>query len=181
MKKKTLLLLTVIMLGLFCLTSCQSKEERTISKLQQLSEQIEEDGANYDVEDWNGIMKKMESISEDIEDCDLTSQQMREVGRLQAKFYKAIMKNGSSLFSGALSSFGSYAKGFKEGILGGDFDENDLKEQFSELENAFKEAMESFEEGINDFGEELDNFSDELDEIDGVEEDFPEESNDLDD
>ena len=98
MKKKALLTLTAVMLGLFCLTSCQSQEERTISKLEQLSERIEENGDKYDVEDWNGIMKEMESISDDIEDCDLTSQQMKEVGRLQAKFYKAVMKNGKKSY-----------------------------------------------------------------------------------
>ena len=173
MKKKALLTLTVIMLGLFCLTSCQSKEERTISKLQQLSEQIEEDGANYDVEDWNGIMKKMESISEDIEDCDLTSQQMREVGRLQAKFYKAIMKNGKNVFSSGLSkvfsNFGAYAKGLKEGLQIDSLDENSLEEQFGELEDAFKDAMESFEDELQGFDEgmskDLDNLSDELDKL----------------
>jgi len=76
MKKNALLTLTAVMLGLFCLTSCQSREERTISKLEQLSERIEENGDNYDVEDWNGIMNEMESITDDIKDFDLTSQQM---------------------------------------------------------------------------------------------------------
>ncbi|MBR5051685.1 MAG: hypothetical protein IKW91_00495 [Bacteroidaceae bacterium] len=181
MKKKALLTLTVLMLGLFCLTSCQSKEERAINKLEQLSERIEKNGDKYDMEEWSGIMKELEAINDDIDDCKFTSEQLEEVGRLQAKFYKVIMKNGSSLFSGALSSFGSYAKGFKEGLMDGDFDENDLKEQFGDLENAFKEAMESFEDGIKEFDEELDNVSDELDELDEVEEDFPEELDDLDD
>lgn len=165
MKKKALLTLTVLMLGLFCLTSCQSKEERAINKLEQLSERIEKNGEEYDVEEWSGIMKELEAINDDIDDCKFTSEQMEEVGRLQAKFYKVIMKNGSKLFSGALSSFGSYAKGFKEGLLDGDFDENDLKEQFGDLENAFKEAMESFEDGIKEFDEELDNVSDDLDDL----------------
>ena len=181
MKKKALFILALVMIGLFNLTSCQSREERTISKLEQLSERIEKNGDKYDMEEWNGIMKELEAINDDIEDCDFTSKQMEEVGRLQAKFYKTIMKNGSKLFSGALSSFGSYAKGFKEGLLDGDFDENDLKEQFGDLENAFKEAMESFEDGLNDLGESLDDVSDELDELDEVVEDFPEESDDLDD
>ena len=173
MKKKALFIFAVVMLGLFCLTSCQSKEERTISKLQQLSEQIEEDGENYDVEDWNGIMKDMESISEDIEDCDLTSQQMREVGRLQAKFYKAIMKNGKKVFSSGLSkvfsNFGAYAKGLKEGLQIDSLDENGLEEQFGELEDAFKDAMESFENELKNFDDgmskDLDNLSDELDKL----------------
>ena len=174
MKKKVLLTLTVVMLGLFCLTSCQSKEERTINKLEQLSERIEKNGEDYDVEEWNGIMKELESIHEDIGECDLTSQQMKEVGRIEAKLYKTIMKNGSKLFSGALSSFGSYAKGFKEGLMDEDFDENGLEEQFDELEDAFKDAMESFEDGLKDFDEQMNTVSDELNDLD-------EEMDDLDD
>ena len=160
MRKKALFILALVMLGLFNLTSCQSREERTISKLEQLSERIEKNGDKYDMEEWNGIMKEMEAISDDIEDCDFTSKQMEEVGRLQAKFYKAIMKNGSKVFSGALSSFGSYAKGLKEGVLDDDFDANDLKEQFGELENAFKDAIDSFEDELNDLDEDLDDLDD---------------------
>lgn len=165
MKKKALFILTVVMLGLFCLTSCQSKEERAINKLEQLSERIEKNGEEYDVEEWNGIMKELESIHEDIGECNLTSQQMKELGRIEAKLYKNIMKNGSKLFSGALSSFGSYAKGFKEGLMDGDFDENGLEEQFDEFENAFKDAMESFEDGLKDFDEEMNSISDELNDL----------------
>ena len=181
MKKKALFILTVVMFGLFNLTSCQSREEKTIERLENLSERVEENGDKYDVEEWNGIMKELEDICDDIDDCKFTSKQMEEVGRLQAKFYKTIMKNGPKVFSGVLSSFGSYAKGLKEGLLDDDFDENDLKEQFDELGNAFKEAMESFEDGMKDVDEQLDNISDELDELDEVVEDFPEESDDLDD
>ena len=181
MKKRALFILALVMLGLFNLTSCQSREERTISKLEQLSERIEKNGDKYDMEEWNGIMKEMEAISDDIEDCDFTSKQMEEVGRLQAKFYKIIMKNGPKIFSGALSTFGSYAKGLKEGLLDEDFDEDDLKEQFGELENAFKEAMESFEDGMKDIDEQLDNIGEELDDLDKVVEDIPEELDDLDD
>ena len=173
MKKNALLTLTAVMLGLFCLTSCQSREERTISKLEQLSERIEENGDNYDVEDWNGIMNEMESITDDIKDCDLTSQQMQEVGRLQAKFYKAIMKNGKKVFSSGLSkvftNFGAYAKGLKEGWEIDSLDENGLEEQFDELEDAFKDAMESFENELKNFDDgmskDLDNLSDELDKL----------------
>ena len=166
MKKKALLVMTLVMLGLFNLTSCQSREERTIDRLESLSERIEKNGEDYDVEEWNGIMKELEAISEDIDDFYVTCKQMEEVGRLQAKFYKTIMKNGPKFFSGALSTFGSYAKGLKEGLFDGDFDENGLKEQFDELENAFKDAMESFEDGMNDLDEGLDNISDELNDLD---------------
>ena len=173
MKKKALLTLTAVMLGLFCLTSCQSQEERTISKLEQLSERIEENGDKYDVEDWNGIMKEMESISDDIEDCDLTNQQMKEVGRLQAKFYKAVMKNGKKIFSSGLSkvfaNFGAYAQGLKEGLQIDSLDENGLQEQFGELEDAFKDAMESFESELQNFDDgmskDLDSLSDDLDKL----------------
>ena len=180
MKKKALLIMTVVMLGLFNLTSCQSREERTIDRLESLSERIEKNGDKYDVEEWNGIMKELEAIGDDIDDCDFTSKQMEEVGRLQAKFYKTILKNGPKVFSGALSTFGSYAKGLKEGLLDGDFDENGLKEQFDELENAFKDAMESFEDGLKDFDEEINNISDELNDLDEDLDVFDEELDDLD-
>ena len=173
MKKRALFIMTAVMLGLFNLTSCQSREERTIDRLESLSERVEENGDKYDVEEWNGIMKELEDICDDIEDCDFTSKQKQEVGRLQAKFYKSILKNGPKVFSGALSSFGSYANGLQEGLLD-DFDENGLKEQFDELGDAFKDAMESFEDGMKDIDEQLDNISDELNDLD-------EELNDLDD
>ena len=173
MKKKALLTLTVLMLGLFCLTSCQSKEERAINKLEQLSERIEKNGDKYDMEEWSGIMKELEAINDDIDDCKFTSEQLEEVGRLQAKFYKAIVKNGKKIFSSGLSkvftNFGAYAQGLKEGLQIDSLDENGLEEQFGELEDAFKDAMESFENELNGFDEgmskDLDNLSDELDKL----------------
>lgn len=185
MKKNVLLIMAVAMLGLFNLTSCQSREEKTINRLESLSERIEKNGDKYDVEEWNGVMKELEAISDDIDDCDFTSKQMEEVGRLHAKFYKTVMKNAPKLFSGALSTFGSYAKGLKEGLLDGDFDENGLKEQFGEMGKAFKDAMESFEDGIKEFDEEMDNISDELndlgEDLDDLDEDLDDLDEDLDD
>ena len=166
MKKSALLILTVVMPGLLCLSSCKSREEKTIDRLENLSERVEENGDKFNVEEWNGIMKELEDISDDLDDCNFTSNQRKEVGRLQTRFYKSVLKNSPKIFSGALSTIGS---GLKEGLLDDDFDENGLKEQFDELEDAFKDAMESFEDELNGFDEgmskDLDNLSDELDKL----------------
>ena len=165
MKKSALFILTAVMLGLLNLTSCQSREEKTIERLESLSERVEENGNKFDVEEWNGIMKELEDISDDIDDCNFTSNQKEEVGRLQARFYKSILKNSPKIISDVLSSYGSYAKGLKEGLVDDDFDENGLKEQFDELEDAFKDAMKSFEDGMRDIDDEMDNISDELNDL----------------
>ena len=93
MKKSALLILTVVMPGLLSLASCKSREEKTIDRLENLSERVEENGDKFDVEEWNGIMKELEDISDDIDDCNFTSNQRKEVGRLQTRFYKSVLKN----------------------------------------------------------------------------------------
>ena len=162
MKKSALLILTVVMPGLLSLSSCKSREEKTIDRLENLSERVEENGDKFDVEEWNGIMKELEDISDDIDDCNFTSNQRKEVGRLQTRFYKSVLKNSPKIFSGALSTIGS---GLKEGLMDDDFDENGLKEQFDEMEDAFKDALESFEDGMTDINDEMDKISDELNDL----------------
>mgnify|MGYP001772160390 CR=1 FL=1 len=65
MKKITLLILSCILFSAF--TSCQSKEESVISKLQAISEQIEEKGKDFG-KSVKSILKKGKGIVDGIKE-----------------------------------------------------------------------------------------------------------------
>ena len=145
--KSIISVLTVIA---FCiLTSCQSREEKAINKLNHLSEQIEADGKNFDAKDWEDAIEDFEKIHEDMQDCKFTSEQLQEVGRTEGRLYAIIAKESAKVlgngFSNAIQQFSSFAKGFKEGAEE-NFDEDAIEDALDKISNAFKSIEDEWDE-----------------------------------
>lgn len=145
--KSIISVLTVIA---FCvLTSCQSREEKVINRLNNLSEQIEEDGKNFDAKGWEDAIKKLDKIHEDMQDCKFTTEQLQEVGRTEGRLYAIIAKESAKVlgqgFSDAIQQFGSFAKGFKEGAEE-NFDEDAIEDALDKISNAFKSVEDEWDE-----------------------------------
>ena len=55
---KSKLILSALFISLLALSSCQSREEKVISKLDSLSERIEKDGRIFDADDWEEAIEE---------------------------------------------------------------------------------------------------------------------------
>lgn len=128
---KSLHRILLIITCTLCITSCYYSSD-PISRLSSLCESIETDGNNFSQEDWEGVLAEFESIQEELANGEYTKEELKEIGRLEARFY---VKAGSKLG-------GKYLRGIKSEIEG-------ITE---ELENTdFEQIMK--EEGLDDLFE----------------------------
>ena len=138
----TIAVLTAIVLSF---SSCKSKEEKVISKIERLSERIDKNGHKFTAEDWIEAFEDLEDIHEEMEDCEFTLEELKEIGRADGRLTAIITKEGvktlSKNVSFFLKDFSSYFKGFQEGAY-----ENFNKEDLDEIENEIKNTLQDIED-----------------------------------
>lgn len=146
---KVKFIITALVTSALCLTSCKSREEKVINKLDNLSERIERNGSKFDAEDWEEAIEDFADIHEEMQDCEFTKEQLRELGKKEGKVSAIIAKEGSKAlgreFKNFLGNFGAFAKGFKEGA-----EENVSEEDFNEVGNDISNALQEFENQLKD-------------------------------
>ena len=146
---KVKFIITALVTSALCLTSCKSREEKVINKLDNLSERIERNGSKFDAEDWEEAIEDFADIHEEMQDCEFTKEQLRELRKKEGKVSAIIAKEGSKAlgreFKNFLGNFGAFAKGFKEGA-----EENVSEEDFNEVGNDISNALQEFENQLKD-------------------------------
>ena len=146
---KVKFIITALVTSALSLTSCKSREEKVIHKLDNLSERIERNGSKFDAEDWEEAIEDFADIHEEMQDCEFTKEQLRELGKKEGKVSAIIAKEGSKAlgreFKNFLGNFGAFAKGFKEGA-----EENVSEEDFNEVGNDISNALQEFENQLKD-------------------------------
>ena len=95
MSKKRIQTIAVSMVMLLSFTACESKEEKVIGRLNSLSERVEKGASNFDAEDWAEVFKNLEDIHADMETCEFTQDELREVGRADGRLMTVIAKEGA--------------------------------------------------------------------------------------
>lgn len=145
MNNKLILGIVVFTVILLSITSCQSKEEKIISRLNNLSERVDKYARNFDAEDWDDVLEELEEIHEDMEDCEFTREEQKEVGRAYGRLTAVMAKEGTKAFgrdvSSFLKNFSSFAKGFQE-----NFNEEDFSDVVTDVGGQLKDALQDIAE-----------------------------------
>lgn len=108
MKKNVKMLLAAGML-VMTLVACQSNEEKTISRLQAMSEQIEKKGDTMSDEDWDKLVADFNKLNDEAGQYNFTDEQKQEVAKLEGKIVKGCAKH-------SIQGVGKTLKGFFEGL-----------------------------------------------------------------
>ena len=118
MKEHFLFIFSILFL--MTLSSCQTKEERVIQKMESLSARIEKDGENFEKEDWDVALQEYQQLQKDAADCDFSSEQLRELGRVEYKLTAIMTREGAKSFGrgvgDALQNGNQVLKGVIDGI-----------------------------------------------------------------
>ena len=96
MKPQFLFILSFLFL--MTMSSCQSKEERVISKMESLAERIEKNAETYDAEDWEAVLQEYQQLQTEASDCDFSSEQLRELGHVEGKLAATITRESAKSF-----------------------------------------------------------------------------------
>lgn len=118
MKAKGLLMLAVLicMVGL---TSCQSKEERVISKMEGLAERIDRDGESFEKEDWEAILKEYQQLQTEAMDCEFSSEQLKELCRVEGKLTAVMTRESAKSFGRSIGDLLQNGKQVLQGVFDG--------------------------------------------------------------
>ena len=145
--------LAAVLLFVVCaatLTSCKSKEERVIRDIKNLAERIDENGKNFDAEDWEEALEDLAEIHEDMEDCEFTPEQLHKLGKIDGRLTVIIVREGTRAVGKGVTDFvrgaGNFFKGFEEGT----------KESYEENKDEFEEIGNEIESNMKDVMKELD-------------------------
>lgn len=119
---RRILYIMILAVGAFVLSACQSKEEKVIDMYQSLIERIETQGADWDTEDWQEAINEMEEIEKYSENCNFSSQQRREVLKLQGKLAGVVLKQAPKVLNSEIEAYmealNSFMEGFDESSIG---------------------------------------------------------------
>lgn len=118
MKTKVLFVFAILFMA-FTLTSCQTKEERFIGKMESLAERIDKNAETYDSEDWEAVLKEYAQLQEEAVKCDFTQEQYKELGRIEAKLTSVLTSEGAKSFGREFNSLLQNGKNFIDGFMQG--------------------------------------------------------------
>lgn len=104
------------MLLVASLASC-STEQRTLTRMEKLTNRVETDGYRYTVDDWKGVLEDYKDIEKQAKKCSFTQDERERMGEMEgramASFAKwtadkaaGIYKQGKGILNGILEGLG---------------------------------------------------------------------------
>lgn len=143
MNRKIFLIMTIV-LGALMMVSCKSKEEKVIDSLKSITEKVEKEGGSWNSEQWDKAINEIEEINNYAQTCNFSSDQIREMGRLEGRLSGALIQAYSKAFASELGVYMEAAGAFLDGLdesAGGLFDDFDFD---------FDDGSEDFEITIDE-------------------------------
>ncbi|MCQ2199697.1 MAG: hypothetical protein MJZ19_08285 [Paludibacteraceae bacterium] len=134
-----------LFISLMSLSSCYTKEEKVISRLETLSQKIEQNSNDFNEADWESALNDLEEINNEMQSCAFTQEQMKEVGKMYGKLSSKVAKEMGNKFYKAIKNYGSFLSGFKDG-LGESISEEDIKNVSNEITDALNNVENLFKE-----------------------------------
>lgn len=116
--KKATKVLALCLLVAF-MSSCQTQEEKVISKMQALSERVQGQSDSFTDSQWEDIYTEFESLQTQAKDCDFTAEQLKEVSAAEAELTAAIAKQKAKELGNDISDVINEGKEIVNGVIEG--------------------------------------------------------------
>ena len=106
-----------LLLFFIALSSCNNVQSR-LDKAEAEIEYAEQNKEEMTAKDWSTLEKKIQELESDLEQNrdKYTDEQVKEIGKLQGRYFALAVNNGIINFQEALKDLGNQAEGFIEGI-----------------------------------------------------------------
>lgn len=123
MNTKSISFLFTALLTLFVLSSCQSKEERIINKLENLATRVQKGGEKLTDKEWGQILEEYDKLQQEALYCDFSQEQLKRIGRAEGRLTAIMTKEEAKKigrdFVKFLEDGSTLVEGFVEGIVDG--------------------------------------------------------------
>lgn len=136
-------LFALVFVALF-VSSCQSREENAIDKLDTLVERVEKNGNGYNADDWKAVAKDLEAINKEMENYDYSKEELKEIGRKEGRIMVMMTQEAAKYlknnYQSILEGVGSFVKGIKEGVES-ELDEEKIDQIGNDIEKELNNIM----------------------------------------
>ncbi len=116
--KKVFKVLTLCLLVAF-MSSCQTQEEKVISKMNALANRIENQTESFTEEEWESINADFEALKTQAEQCQFSSEQKSAYAKAEAEVTTAIVKQRAKEVGNGLQNAIIEGKDMLNGIIEG--------------------------------------------------------------
>ena len=116
--KKATKVLALCLLVAF-MSSCQTQEEKVISKMQALSERVQDQSDSFTDSQWEDIYTEFESLQTQAKECDFTAEQLKEVSAAEDELTAAIAKQKAKELGNDISDVINEGKEIVNGVIEG--------------------------------------------------------------
>ena len=109
---------TMLLLGFFiALSSCNNFQSR-LDEAEKEIEYAEPNKEDMTAKDWSALEKKMGELEIDLEQNrkKYTEEQVKEIGKLQGRYFAVTVKKGINDFQESLKDLENQMEGFVEGV-----------------------------------------------------------------
>ena len=101
---KSIFFKTIVLCAILILSSCQSQEEKIISSLNDMAEQVKNDSDDWDAQDWVDIATGLRHIGIDMKNCKFSDEQLKEAYKAQKYILEAIASKGVDAYGEEMKS-----------------------------------------------------------------------------
>ena len=113
--------ISVMALCLFVafMSSCQSKEEQVISKINKLADYVERNADSFSDEDWDKALADFSDLQEQAAECHFSNQQLKEFAKAEGRLTAVFTKKGANKLGDELQNLLEDSKEIFNGLLEG--------------------------------------------------------------
>ena len=125
--KKAISVLTLC-LFVVVLSSCQTKEEQLINKINRLADRVERNADSFSDEEWKKALADFKDLQEHATECHFNQQQLKDFAKAEGRLTAVFAKKGASRLGEELQDIldsgrdivNGLLDGFRDGFGGGD-------------------------------------------------------------
>ena len=101
------------------MTSCQSKEEQVINKMNKLADYVEKKADSFSDDDWKKALADFKDLQEQATQCQFDKQQVKEFAKAEGRLTAVFAKKGASRLGDELLDILDQGKEIVNGLLDG--------------------------------------------------------------
>ena len=151
---KKIFAVCAIIMSVIVFASCDTPEEEVFNNLKDLSERIETNASNFDADDWADAMEELDDIHYDLQYCDFTDEQWREIGYMEGRLTVIIAKEATKAllmeYTNLVKKISKYSRGFSEGVQDG-IHEDITDQDIEDIVSTVRESYDSINSDWEDF------------------------------
>ena len=116
--KKAICVMTLVLFAT-ALTSCQSREELLINKINKLADRVEQKADSFSNADWEKALSDFQDLQEQATKCHFNKQQLKDFAKAEARLTAVFAKKGASKLGEELQDLLDEGKEIVNGLLDG--------------------------------------------------------------